>query len=219
MDKTFYIYFNKDSEEVTNEIIDFINNDCYKFIVYNFDKQKECNNLVKEIETVLCDLKNNYVGKKFKLKELLKDKVIKEAYNLSKKVHGYYFYQSLDTAATCSKIDNELFKNEFEVAGIDDYYFVLAQVIPINYPGYKNSNYLFKFLIDGSCMFFKFSNGRFEERFNFSDLKDFLFSDIKDFNPKDSYLVFDIFYHCAERWAIDLFNKYQKNKKKEESVN
>lgn len=214
--KYFCVNFetNKDYSVVEKDIINFINNDCYKFLEANSKGTRK-----SELDMLLIDIERKYKGKQIKLCDLKKGDFLK-AYKMIKK-NDYYTLKSLiDTLSDYQNIPFNLFQEEFELKNIGLYDLTVSKEIFENSPEGHNSNYSLKLLLSpvySNRMHFDYTCGSFTTQITLSLLFNKYYS--YSIPENESNCLAKIFVYFAKICAFDLYNEQMKNKNEEESVN
>lgn len=198
---------NKDYSNVEKDIINFINNDCCKFLEENSKGTRK-----SELDMLLIDIERKYKGKQIKLCDLKKGDFLK-AYEMIEKKDYYSLKKLIDSFSDYQNIPFNLFQEEFELQDIGLYDLTLSKEIFENSPEGHNSNYSLKLVLTNdynSRMLFDYKCGSNLDGISIDSLfKKYYTYSIPE---NESNCLAKIFVYFAKIWAFDLYNDQMKKK-------
>lgn len=206
--KSFSFKLDEDYLARVNNIIKFINNDCYEYLEKNISSK----NKVKSPDDVLSKMIekkiDKYIGTMMRLSDF-EDGDFYDFYEYAKKNSITSYIRDQDNLRKYSLIPYDIFLQEFELVRFDLYKFKLKKVLFENSPYGNNPNYSLVLVIDTyrGLYFSIYWDDLWHDDFILDSLENYLDVDTLDQNENYKFnSIFSIYYYFAKVWAEDRYN-------------
>lgn len=217
--KTFYCKFNEDYLSCVDDIIKFINNDCYKYIEKNITTSKNSAGSPASILSSMIEKRiSNYIGRNMDFTEFITGDFY-EFYKYARDNNLDNFIEKQDKLCNYRYIPHFLFKQMFELIQFDYYDFKLRKVLFDNSPNGNNPNYTLELVISGYYgIYFKlYWDDSYYETFRLEDLDKYLQINTSDVaEPELFNSVFSMLYYFAKMWAEEEYNNRSNDEESDE---
>lgn len=206
--ETFYCKFNEDYLACVDDIIKFINNDCYKYIEKNVSSKSSAVSPANVLSEMIRQRIDKYIGTMMDLTDFIHGDFF-EFYKYARDNNLDNFIDIQDKLCNYRFIPNVLFNQVFELIEFDYYTFKLKKVLFENSPNGNNPNYTLELIISWyyGLYFNLYWDDSSHETFSLDDLDKYL--KINTSNRDEPYLfnsVFSMFYYFAKMWAEEEYN-------------